>query len=108
MTVMVTARCWAGAPCGTLGVAQPRWMAGPTVGVPFVIPPEAMATRVGLGQAQPSVFFGKTKAFLEIKLKTRQPAAGGDLFSAMEGCHACASMLCSPGLDMCSKGWLDR
>lgn len=82
--------------------------AGPAVGVPFTVPPEAVAAPKGLGWPQPLVFFRKTKAFLEIKLETRQLVAGSDLFGAVERCHACAGVLHPPGLRVYIEGFLDR
>lgn len=96
VTVTVTAGCWAGAPHRTPRGCTAPCTAGPTVGVPFTVPPEAVAARGGLGWAQPLIFFRKTKAFLEIKLETRQLVAGSDLFGAVEGCHACAGVLHPP------------
>lgn len=94
--VTVTAGRWAGAPHRTPRGCTAPCTAGPTVGVPFTVPPEAVAARGGLGWAQPLIFFRKTKAFLEIKLETRQLVAGSDLFGAVEGCHACAGVLHPP------------
>lgn len=106
--VTVTAKRRAGAPHQTPRGCTAPCTAGPTVEVPFAVPPEAMVAPKGLGWAQPLVFFRKTKAFLEIKLETRQLVASSDLFGAVERCYASAGVLHPPGLRVCSEGFLDR
>lgn len=99
--VTVTAKRRAGAPPQTPRGCTAPCTAGPAVGVPFAVPPEAVAAPKGLGWAQPLVFLRKTKAFLEIKLETRQLVAGSDLFGAVEGCHACVLGCCTLQACMC-------